>query len=81
MKKIVALALGCLALYAGGFEKRYEMMDSRIHSKMEKFQGNAKAQEFLNNKLNCVKASKTEDDLKSCKKKFHPKDLKAIINS
>lgn len=80
MKKIIALALACAALYASGFEKRHEMMDSRIHSKMEKFKGNAKAQEFLGKKLDCVKASKNEADLKACKKKFHPKDLKAIVN-
>ena len=83
MKKILNFALvftmGSSALYAGGFEKRFEMMNSRIHTKMEKYKSNAAAQEFLNKKLSCVKAAKSEADLKACKKKFHPKDLKKLL--
>jgi len=67
-------------LYADGFQKRYQMMDTRIHSKMDKFKGNAEAQKFLEAKLACVKASKTEGDLKACKKKHSPKELKAIVS-
>lgn len=85
MIKIIALASALLisggALYADdAFEKRYQMMDSRIHSKMDKFKGNAEAQKFLETKLACVKASKTEADLKACKKKHSPKELKAIVS-
>ncbi len=67
------------SLNAGGFEKRFEMMDSRIHSKMEKYSNNPKAMEFLNTKLDCIKAATIEKDLKSCKKKYHPKTLKKIL--
>ena len=83
MNKLLSLALvtvvGSGALYAGDFEKKYEMMDSRIHSKMEKYKGNASAQDFLNKKLDCVKAGKSVGDLKACKKKYHPKALKKLL--
>ena len=84
MKKIlIGTVLGILtvsALNAGEFEKKLEMMDSRIHSKMEKYKGNAAAEDFLKKKLECVKAAKNEEDLKACKAKYHPKDLKKIVD-
>lgn len=84
MKKIiigtVTILVFITTLNAGAFEKKYEMMDSRIHSKMEKYQGNEAAQDFLTKKLACVKAGKTVEDLKACKKKYHPKDLKKLVN-
>ena len=58
--------VGSGTLLANGFEKKYEMMDSRIHSKMEKYKGNQAAQDFLNKKLICIKNGKTVDDLKAC---------------
>jgi hypothetical protein len=83
MKRLLALAIvtvvGSGALYAGAFEKKYEMMDSRIHSKMEKYKGNSMAQEFLAKKLACVKTSKSVKDLKVCKKTYHPKALKKLV--
>jgi len=83
MKKILSLTLISMvtsgALYAGEFEKKFEMMYSRIKNKMEKYVGNQVAQDFLNKKLSCVKASKTLDDLKACKKKYHPKSLKKLV--
>ena len=83
MKKLliltIILVMSGVALNAGGFEKKFEMMDSRIHSKMDKFKGNANAQDFLNKKLACIKAAKTVKDLKACKTKFHPKDLKKLV--
>jgi len=83
MKKIITATVATLivasSLNAGAFEKKYEMMDSRIHSKMEKYTGNSAAQEFLNKKLKCVKAGKSVEDLKACKKKYHPKALKKLL--
>ena len=83
MKKIIITTIATLivasSLNAGAFEKRYEMMDSRIHSKMERYAGNSAAQEFLKKKLECVKAGKTVEDLKACKKKYHPKALKKLL--
>ena len=83
MKKLVIVAtvisITLSSLNAGGFEKRFKMMDSRIKSKMEKYKDNAKAMEFLNNKLSCIKMAKDEKSLKGCKKKFHPKTLKKIV--
>ena len=83
MKKLLSLVLvvmiGSSILYAGAFEKKYEMMDSRIHSKMEKYKGNSAAQEFLANKLACIKSSKSVKDLKVCKKTYHPKALKKLV--
>ncbi len=83
MKKVVLsvviVLLVLTSLHAGEFEKKYEMMDSRIHSKMDKYKGNAAAQDFLTKKLACVKAAKTVADLKACKAKYHPKDLKKIV--
>lgn len=67
------------SVLAGGFSDRYEMMNSRIHSKMDKLKNNVAAQDFLNKKLDCIKASKVEGDLKVCKKKYHPKALKKLI--
>jgi hypothetical protein len=29
--------------------------------------------------MTCVKDAKTVDDLKNCKEKYHPKDLKKIV--
>lgn len=85
MKKSLIITATCIAftattLSADGFTKRYDMMESRIKTKMEKFASNQEAQKFLKTKLECVKASKTEADLKNCKKKYHPKDLKKILN-
>ena len=83
MKKVligtIAGTLMLTALNAGEFEKKSEMMDSRIHSKMEKYKGNSAAQEFLATKLSCVKAAKNVSDLKDCKEKYHPKDLKILV--
>ncbi len=83
MKKVligtIAGVLIVTALNAGEFEKKYEMMDSRIHSKMEKYKGNSAAQEFLAKKLSCVKAAKNVAELKDCKEKYHPKDLKKLV--
>ncbi len=83
MRKIligtIATVLTVTALNAGEFEKKYEMMDSRINSKIEKYQGNAAAQDFLSKKLACVKAAKNVTDLKNCKTKYHPKDLKKLV--
>ena len=83
MKNLLKLTLVSVlvstALYAGEFEKKSEMMQSRIASKAEKYKDNAAAQEFLSKKMSCVKAGKTVADLKACKKKYHPKDLKKIV--
>jgi hypothetical protein len=75
----IILVMSGVALNAGGFEKKFEMMDSRIHSKMDKFKGNADAQDFLNKKLACIKKAKSIGDLKACKKEFHPKALKKLL--
>ena len=83
MKKVITLTLASIvassALYAADFGKKFEMMDSRIKSKMEKFKGNDAAQDFLSKKLACIKQGKTVADLKACKNKFHPKDLKKLV--
>ena len=76
---IIATLIVTVALNAGGFEKRFKMMESRIQNKMEKVKGNAKAVEFLNQKLECVKAASDEASLKDCKKKFHPKAFKKLM--
>jgi outer membrane murein-binding lipoprotein Lpp len=83
MKKVisttlVAAVLGT-ALYAGAFEDKKEMMNSRIKSKMEKFKSISAAQDFLEKKLACVNKGKTVADLKACKKEFHPKALKKLV--
>jgi len=46
--------------YAGSFEDRSEMMKSRIKSKMEKYIDNKSAQNFLNEKLDCVEIQKVK---------------------
>jgi len=83
MKKLITIALisGIIAtsMYAGGFDKRFEMMKSRIETKMQKLNGNSDAQKFLTNKLTCIKTAHTELELKECKKKFHPKMLKKLL--
>jgi hypothetical protein len=83
MKKSIFTLLGLFvvitALNAGGFEERYEMMESRIKNKMEKLKDNPKAHDFLAQKLACIKAATTEDGLKACKEKYHPKELKKLI--
>jgi hypothetical protein len=83
MKKVFIGAIAGLivatALNAGEFEKKSEMMESRINSKMEKYKGNSAALDFLTKKMTCVKDAKTVDDLKNCKEKYHPKDLKKIV--
>ncbi len=83
MKKTISLIIASMIAsgiaVAGEFEDKYEMMDSRIKSKMEKYKANDAAQDFLNKKLDCVKASKAVADLKVCKKKFHPKALKKLV--
>ena len=83
MKKLLTIGLvaiiGSGALYAGEFENKFEMMKSRIDTKLAKFKGNSVATEFLNKKLACIKAGKSVGDLKACKKKYHPKALKKLV--
>jgi len=83
MKKLITIALlsGIIAtsMHAEGFDKRFEMMKSRIETKMQNLNGNLDAQKFLTDKLTCIKTAKTENELKECKKKFHPKILKKLL--
>jgi hypothetical protein len=83
MKKLLSLTLigivGSGMLYAGEFEKKFEMMNSRIHFKIKRYKNNVAAQDFLTKKLACIKNAKSIDDLKACKKQFHPKTLKKLL--